>query len=80
MLAEHHNSNENLIGQGFGNVISSLLGGIPVSGAVVGSGSGLAIAAAVERGAEYIARRASLDAARTADEGQRELQQRREVN
>ena len=35
MLGTKHNSNRELIGQGLGNIVSSLVGGIPVSGAVV---------------------------------------------
>jgi len=33
-----HNSNKELMGQGIGNIVSSLVGGIPVSGAVARSG------------------------------------------
>ena len=38
MLGTQHNSNRELIGQGLGNIVSSLIGGIPVSGAVARSG------------------------------------------
>ncbi len=38
MLGTRHNSNKELIGQGLANIISSLVGGIPVSGAVARSG------------------------------------------
>ncbi|MCK9479828.1 MAG: SulP family inorganic anion transporter [Firmicutes bacterium] len=39
LLGVEHNSNRELIGQGLGNITSSLLGGIPVSGAVARSGA-----------------------------------------
>lgn len=39
MLGVRHNSNRELIGQGLGNIVSSLAGGIPVSGAVARSGA-----------------------------------------
>ena len=38
MLGTKHDSNRELIGQGLGNLVSSLLGGVPVSGAVARSG------------------------------------------
>ncbi|NLA57785.1 MAG: SulP family inorganic anion transporter [Firmicutes bacterium] len=38
MLGTQHNSNRELIGQGLGNIVSSLIGGIPVSVAVARSG------------------------------------------
>jgi SulP family sulfate permease len=38
MIGTQHNSNRELIGQGLGNLVSSLLGGVPVSGAVARSG------------------------------------------
>ncbi len=38
MIGAQHNSNKELIGQGLGNVVSSLVGGVPVSGAVARSG------------------------------------------
>jgi SulP family sulfate permease len=38
MIGQRHNSNRELIGQGLGNLVSSLIGGIPVSGAVARSG------------------------------------------
>ncbi|HHT48957.1 MAG TPA: SulP family inorganic anion transporter [Firmicutes bacterium] len=38
MLGVQHNSNRELIGQGLGNLVSSLLGGLPVTGAVARSG------------------------------------------
>lgn len=38
MLGVMHNSNRELIGQGLGNIVSSMVGGIPVSGAVARSG------------------------------------------
>ncbi|NLW57023.1 MAG: SulP family inorganic anion transporter [Firmicutes bacterium] len=38
MLGVQHDSNRELIGQGLGNLVSSLLGGLPVSGAVARSG------------------------------------------
>lgn len=39
MLGTKHNSNREIIGQGLGNIVSSLVGGIPVSGAVARSGA-----------------------------------------
>ena len=38
MLGVQHDSNRELIGQGLGNLVSSLIGGLPVSGAVARSG------------------------------------------
>lgn len=38
MIGERHDSNRELIGQGLGNLVSSMIGGIPVSGAVARSG------------------------------------------
>ena len=38
MIGTEHNSNQELIGQGLGNLVSSMLGGVPVSGAVARSG------------------------------------------
>jgi SulP family sulfate permease len=38
MIGAQHNSNRELMGQGLGNIVSSLVGGIPVSGAVARSG------------------------------------------
>jgi SulP family sulfate permease len=38
IIGVQHNSNRELIGQGIGNIVSSLVGGIPVSGAVARSG------------------------------------------
>lgn len=38
MIGVQHNSNRELIGQGLGNIASTLIGGIPVSGAVARSG------------------------------------------
>ena len=38
MLGVRHDSNRELIGQGLGNLVSSLIGGLPVSGAVARSG------------------------------------------
>lgn len=38
MIGTQHNSNRELIGQGLGNLVSALVGGIPVSGAVARSG------------------------------------------
>lgn len=38
LIGERHDSNRELIGQGLGNFVSSLIGGIPVSGAVARSG------------------------------------------
>lgn len=38
MIGVRHNSNRELIGQGLGNLVSSLIGGLPVSGAVARSG------------------------------------------
>lgn len=38
MLGVQHNSNRELIGQGLGNLVASLIGGLPVSGAVARSG------------------------------------------
>lgn len=38
MIGTKHNSNKELIGQGLGNLVSSLVGGVPVSGAVARSG------------------------------------------
>ncbi|MDD4792754.1 MAG: SulP family inorganic anion transporter [Firmicutes bacterium] len=38
MIGSQHNSNRELIGQGLGNLVSSLVGGVPVSGAVARSG------------------------------------------
>lgn len=38
MIGSRHDSNRELIGQGIGNLISSLVGGIPVAGAVARSG------------------------------------------
>ncbi|NMA66416.1 MAG: SulP family inorganic anion transporter [Clostridiaceae bacterium] len=38
MLGIEHDSNKELIGQGLGNIVSSLVGGVPVSGAVARSG------------------------------------------
>ncbi len=38
MTDRKHDSNKELIGQGLGNIVSSLLGGMPVSGAVARSG------------------------------------------
>lgn len=38
MVGTRHNSNKELIGQGLANIVSSLVGGIPVSGAVARSG------------------------------------------
>ena len=38
MVGARHDSNKELIGQGLGNIVSSLLGGLPVSGAVARSG------------------------------------------
>ncbi|NLM76433.1 MAG: SulP family inorganic anion transporter [Clostridiaceae bacterium] len=38
ILGVEHDSNRELIGQGLGNIVSSLVGGIPVSGAVARSG------------------------------------------
>ncbi len=38
MIGTKSNSNRELIGQGLGNLVSSLIGGVPVSGAVARSG------------------------------------------
>lgn len=38
MLGVQHDSNRELIGQGLGNLVASLIGGLPVSGAVARSG------------------------------------------
>jgi SulP family sulfate permease len=38
MIGAEHNSNQELIGQGLGNLVSSFIGGVPVSGAVARSG------------------------------------------
>lgn len=38
VIGTQHNSNRELVGQGLGNIVSSLIGGIPVSGAVARSG------------------------------------------
>lgn len=38
ITGSRHNSNRELIGQGLGNIVSSLVGGVPVSGAVARSG------------------------------------------
>lgn len=38
MLGVQHDSNRELIGQGLGNLVSSLIGGVPVTGAVARSG------------------------------------------
>lgn len=38
MLGCQHNSNRELIGQGLGNIVSALVGGVPVAGAVARSG------------------------------------------
>lgn len=38
MIGTRHDSNRELIGQGLGNLVSSLIGGVPVSGAVARSG------------------------------------------
>lgn len=38
ILGTEHNSNRELIGQGLGNLVSSIIGGLPVSGAVARSG------------------------------------------
>lgn len=38
MIGSKHNSNRELVGQGLGNLVSSLIGGVPVSGAVARSG------------------------------------------
>lgn len=38
MIGVRHDSNRELIGQGLGNLVSSLIGGIPVSGAIARSG------------------------------------------
>ncbi len=38
MIGAQHDSNRELIGQGLGNLVSSLIGGVPVSGAVARSG------------------------------------------
>jgi len=38
LIGARHNSNQELIGQGLGNIVSSVIGGIPISGAVARSG------------------------------------------
>lgn len=38
MVGDQHDSNRELLGQGLGNLVSSLIGGVPVTGAVARSG------------------------------------------